>query len=85
MYARLNGVVLGADVRTVTSTGQRFVAARVRCAGFEADVCLPAGAETTAPAPGSVVAGTAFLVASLPDLPLPQESPGRSWRPWRRR
>jgi hypothetical protein len=70
-YARLGGVVLFADVRTVVETGQRFIAARVRSAGFEADVCLPAHADSAAPAAGSVIAGTVFLVASLPDVALP--------------
>jgi hypothetical protein len=63
-YARLNGVVLTADVRTVTATGQRFVASRVRSAGFQADVCLPADERTVAPPPGSVIDGTVFLVVS---------------------
>jgi len=73
-YARLNGLVLAAAVRTVTATGQRFAAARVRCAGFEADVCLPADEQSVAPAPSSVIAGTMFLVASLPKLRLPQDA-----------
>jgi hypothetical protein len=84
-YARLNGLVLGADVRTVTATGQRFVAARVRSAGFKADVCLPADDSTVAPMPGSVIAGTVFLVVSMPDLPSPpQAGAKRSWLPWKR-
>jgi hypothetical protein len=84
-YARLNGLVLTADVHTVAMTGQRFIAARVRSAGFEADVCMPAGESTGAPAVGSVVAGTVFLVASMPGLPLsPQACAKRSWLPWRR-
>ncbi|HTJ32684.1 MAG TPA: hypothetical protein VL738_05590 [Dactylosporangium sp.] len=84
-YARLNGVVLAADVRTVAATGQRFVAARVRCAGFEATVCLPADEHTTAPRPGAVIAGTMFLTASLPGLALPQEEPRRRFGlPWKR-
>jgi hypothetical protein len=73
-YARLNGLVLAADTRTVAATGQRFTAARVRCAGFEADVCLPADERTVPPAPGSVIAGTVFLVASLPGLQLPYDT-----------
>jgi len=56
-YARLNGVVRTADVRTVTATGQRFVAARVHGAGFEADVCLPAGEQTMASAPRTSAGG----------------------------
>jgi hypothetical protein len=84
-FARLSGVVRAADVRTVAATGQRFVVARVRCVGFDADVCLAADDATAAPAPGNVIAGTVFLVASLPDLPLPQAArAGRSWLPWKR-
>ncbi len=75
-YARLNGVVLSATVRTVTATGQRFVAARVRCTGFEADVCLPADDQTVAPAPDSIIAGRTYLVASLPELQLPPVGSG---------
>jgi hypothetical protein len=67
-YARLNGVVLTADIRTVALTGQRFMAARVRSTGFEAAVCLPADERTVAPATGAVIAGTVFLVGSLTDL-----------------
>jgi hypothetical protein len=62
-YARLNGVVLHAGERTVTATGRRFVAARVRTAGLDLDICLPDG---PVPEPGNVIGGTVFLVASLP-------------------
>ncbi len=72
-YARLNCVVLAAGVRTSTMTGQRFVAARVRCLGFEAEVCFPAEVGTPIPVPGSIVAGTVFLVASMPDVALPMQ------------
>lgn len=64
-YARLNGTVLHAARRTVVATGQQFIAARVHCGVFETDVCLPVDADTVDPAPGNVVAGTVFLVASL--------------------
>lgn len=77
-YALLNGVVLAAERRTVTATGQEFIAARIRSAGFEADVCLP-GTQPV-PDPGDVLAGTAFLVASLRFDP----PPARSRRWWRR-
>ncbi|MEU2610282.1 hypothetical protein ABZ570_01640 [Micromonospora sp. NPDC007271] len=85
-YARLNGTVLGARPLTVTATGQRFVAARVRTVGFEADVCLSAGDVRELPRPGNVIAGTVFLVGSLPvpaaaDHAVPDR---RSWLPWRR-
>ncbi|MDG6106453.1 hypothetical protein Daura_27165 [Dactylosporangium aurantiacum] len=64
-YARLNGTVRSAARRTVAATGQQFIAARVHCGVFEADVCLPVDAGTADLAPGNVIAGTVFLVASL--------------------
>ncbi|GGM59107.1 hypothetical protein ACFFX1_41715 [Dactylosporangium sucinum] len=78
-YARLHGVVLSADVRTVAATGQRFVAARVRTVGFEAVVCLPADADAAPPPPGGVVGGTVFLTGSI------DGAPRRSWLPWKKR
>lgn len=63
-YARLHGTVLSASRRTVVATGRQFTAARVRTAGFEADLCLPAGLPS--PVPGNVVGGTVYLVASRP-------------------
>lgn len=80
-YARLNGTVLHAARKTVVATGQQFIAARVHCGVFETDVCLPAHAGTVDPAPGNVIAGTVFLVASLPQLP-PQRK--RGFLPWKR-
>ena len=74
---RVAGSVLP-DVRTVAATGQRFIAARVRCAGFEATVCLPADDDQpTPPQPGGVIAGTMLLTASLPCLALPDDEPHR--------
>jgi hypothetical protein len=67
-YARLNGTVLHAARKTVVATGQQFIVARVECGVFETDVCLPADAGTLDPAPGNVIAGTVFLVASLPSF-----------------
>ena len=67
-YARISGSVVSAESRVVAATGQRFVAAHVRCVGFDVDVCLPADNDTAPPAAGAVVAGTVFLVASLPEL-----------------
>lgn len=63
--ARMAGTVLGAELRSVGITGQRFVVARVRCVGFEADLCLPAPADGSVPAPGNVIAGDVFVVGSL--------------------
>jgi hypothetical protein len=62
-YARLNGTVLRAERRTVAATGGRFVVARVRTAGLDLDLCLPT---PVVPEPGAIIAGTVFLVASLP-------------------
>lgn len=91
-YARLNGTVLSAERRTTSLTGQEFIAARVRTAGFEVDLCLPAGIALPGgfdvPGPGNVIGGTVFLVASMPDLTQPPGRPAeakRSWLSWRRK
>ena len=63
--ARMAGTVLTAERRTVEVTGQSFVVARVRCIGFEADLCLPAPADGSVPEPGNVIAGDVFVVGSL--------------------
>lgn len=63
--ARVAGVVLAAERRTVAVTGQSFVVARVRCPGFEADLCFPAPADGPVPVPGNVIAGEAFVVGSI--------------------
>src|SRR3954464_7036337 len=57
-YARLDGTVLHAQRKTVVVTGQEFVAARVRTAGFGVDVCLPADGARPLPPAGGVIAGT---------------------------
>ncbi len=80
-YARLNGTVLHAQRRTVVATGRQFITARVHCGVFETDVCLPVHAGTVDPTPGNVIAGTVFLVASLPQHP-PKR--GRNLLPWSR-
>ncbi|MGC4943365.1 hypothetical protein [Kribbella sp. DT2] len=72
--ALLNGVVRYAERRTTMLTGQDFVVARVRSAGFEADVCLPP--TVTVPLPGAVVSADVFLTGSL-EIPLP--APRRRW------
>ncbi len=63
-HARLTGTVLDARQHTAELTGQPFIEARVRTAGFEAHVCYPAG-ELTLPEAGNVIAGTVFIVASM--------------------
>lgn len=62
-HAQLAGLVLRAERRRNTVSGLDFVVARVRTYGFEVTVCLPA-AEHDVPAPGNVLSGTVFLVAS---------------------
>jgi hypothetical protein len=64
-FARLHGTVVAADMRTNSLTGQRFVVARVRSSGFEADLCMSAAQHPDVPAPGAVVGGTVFMVASM--------------------
>jgi hypothetical protein len=74
-HARVTGTVLGAEHRTVSTSGQGFVVARVRTSGFELDMCL-AATEHQPPIPGSVVSGTVFLVGSLEGLlPEPDLTP----------
>lgn len=77
-HARLAGTVLHASLRRVELTGQSFVEARVRTAGFEAHVCFPADeAGGAVPSPGNVVHGTVFLVGSMavPVEPEPEPEP----------
>lgn len=74
-HARLYGTVLHAERRTTTLTSQHFTAARVRSAGFELDMCLPA--TTATPQPGNIIGGDVFLVASLP---VPAKAPATRTR-----
>lgn len=64
-YARVNGTVLGASTRTVERTGQSFHAVRVRTAGFDMEMCIPASVHPDLPRTGQVIAGMAFMVGSL--------------------
>jgi hypothetical protein len=57
-------VVLATD--DMAATGQRFVSARVRYAGFEADCACPPNEGSVAPTPGREIPGTMFMVASVP-------------------
>jgi hypothetical protein len=66
--ARLNGIVLSASQRTTHLTGQPFIVARVRSAGFEVDLCMAHADHPHAPAVGSVVGGEVYLVGSIPAL-----------------
>jgi hypothetical protein len=82
-YARLNGVVLSAERRTVAATGGEFSVARVRTVGFQADLCLPP--ELPTPEAGNVIAGTVYLVADLPFVSAPRTVPAKGKRSWWRR
>lgn len=86
--ARLNGTVLRSRTCRNALTGGVFHVARVRTAGFEVDVCLDASEHPQLPPPGSVVAGTVYLVAaleSLPGVPDGGSRPRRGLRlPWTR-
>jgi len=66
--ARLAGLVVSSDVRTNAATGQRFVVATVDTGLLEVAVCLSGSEHPSAPEPGQVVAGTGYLVASIPEL-----------------
>ena len=82
--ARMHGVVLSAERRRLgLAGGGEFSVARVRTAGFEADLCLAGDFAT--PVPGNVAGGEVYLVAELPFRP---ETPGQPaerksswWRP----
>ena len=67
-YGRLHGTVLRSEERTVAETGQQFVWVVVKTAGFEANVCVPAGALDAPPEPGTLLGGTVYLAGSVPSL-----------------
>lgn len=71
-HAQLSGTVLRAGRRRNTVSGLDFVVARVRTYGGEVTVCLSAE-EHEVPAPGNVLSGMVFLVASTG----PRRSPRR--------
>ena len=82
--SRLNGIVHSAGVRRNVRTGRAFLAARVRCLGFEADL-VTEWDEGEPPAPGSIVATDAFFVASIDALEFDDKSrPRRRLSPLRR-
>ena len=66
--ARLAGLVVSAKERMNSTTGQRFVVATVDTRLIELTVCLSGTEHPSAPEPGQVVAGTGYLVASIPEL-----------------
>jgi hypothetical protein len=64
--AHLTGVVLAIEQRTVSRTGQGFTAARIRTAGFQVTLCVPAG--KPALSTGDILDVTGYVVASIPAL-----------------
>lgn len=64
-YAKIAGTVLRAEKRRTDATGQTFVVARLRTAGFEVDMCLPAAENEEPPLVGQVIAGIVSLAASM--------------------
>lgn len=64
-HARLSGTVLNAWRSICTLTGQLFTIAAVRTVGFEADLCLAGSEHPSVPAPGNIISGTVFLVATV--------------------
>jgi hypothetical protein len=79
--ARFNGVVVTSECRTTALTGQSFIVARVRTAGFETDVCLDVDEHAIAPGAGQIISGSVCLVGSIPSLETP---PGWKQRWWRK-
>ncbi|MCU1428670.1 MAG: hypothetical protein JWL83_2670 [Actinomycetia bacterium] len=82
--AQMAGVVSESARRVVVETGQSFGVARVRTAGFEADVCLDARTHPTVPSSGAIISGTVFLVASIEALEPGPESTRRRFSRRRR-
>lgn len=66
--ARFAGVVIAAESRTNQLTEQAFTVAQIHTVGINANVCLQDGELDTVPQPGQVVAGEAFVAASIPAL-----------------
>ena len=67
--ARLSGTVLDAARHICALTGQPFIVAAVRTAGFEAALCLAAGDHPEVPVPGNIISGTVVLSAAV-DTPV---------------
>ncbi len=67
-YCRLHGTVVASEVRKNAVSGREFVAALVRCAGFEVTLCTPCDGLAAPPEPGNVLGGTSFLVGSAPSI-----------------
>ena len=81
--ARFGALVRSAERRTNTALGQSFVVAAANIVGIEATLCLSGQEFPDVPVPGQVIAGEAYLVASISDLESPPRSAPRR-RLWRR-
>jgi hypothetical protein len=68
-HARLTGTVVRAERRVCRLTGDPFIVAITRTAGFEADVCLAGGEHPEVPAPGAIISGIVSLSVSLDHPP----------------
>jgi len=66
-HARMSGVVMSAERKSVQETGQAFIAAVVESAGMQLTVCLED--REVMPLPGGIIAGTVFMTASLDSVP----------------
>lgn len=78
-YGHLSGIVISSERKTNSMTRQEFVVAHVRTAyDLEAVICLDGAEFHEALIPGQVVAGTVYIVVSLPGLEQVPSPP--SWR-----
>jgi hypothetical protein len=75
--ARFAAVVVTAERRTVSLSGQSFIVAEVETVGVCASLCLRASDFEVTPVAGQVVAGEVFIAGSLVDF-----EPDRSPRRW---
>jgi len=60
---------VSAEHSICTLTGQPFMIAAVRTAGFKIELCPAGGEHPSLPAPGSIIGGTVILVATLDAQP----------------
>jgi len=83
--AAMTAEVIDSERRVNALTGQPFVVVRAQVAEVAtARVCLDGAEFPAAPAPGQVLHGEVFLVASLADDGAGADQP-RRWLPFRRR
>lgn len=75
--ARFAALVVSAERRNVSLTGQSFIVAQVETIGICASLCLKSADFAVTPTPGQVVAGEVFVSGSLVDLEAARSS--RRW------